>query len=730
MRFIIKAITLILLSQILLAEKMETLKDPTVEAERFYESITIDGNLEEESWGRATGTDYFIEIDPGENIMPSEKTKVKVGYDESNLYVAFWASANPADIRASYQKRDRAWGDDFVAIFLDTYGDANVGTMIGANPYGVQLDAKNDGNNDDESFDLIYESQGRITDSGYQVEMSIPFSSLSFPEQEVQEWKVGFYRSLPREKRAQIVWGGFDRTDPCFLCQLGTLTGIRDIKQQGSLEFLPAIVGSQASALDANNTLQKGDINGEASLGIKYSFSSDRFAELTINPDFSQVEADEQQVDVNTTFALYFQEKRPFFNAGNDLIDTWINPIYTRSINNPKIAGRIINRGQKLSWYMLSALDENSPYTIPGEEQSFSEMGGQSFSNIFRMKRTLNDGSFYGVLATDRRMANNNGSGSTVGFDTRYRLNKKYQIEFQTVFSKTVEPNDSLLVDGSFFGDDYSFTFDGESFTGNAVELELRRDTEHWNLEMGYDHSTPTFRAENGFVSSNNEQRLYMESVWVYSPNTFLNKFVGGFYTGINQNLDGEIKRQSTFIFSNFKLPKQTNINSNFNYTYFRRFKETNFKNLWKIGTNINSKITKSTSIYFGGNYGIQLATFLDVPETGYSFSFYSGVDQQLFERLLMGGSFSQYQMKTLNKKDEYYSGYLASLKMNYQYSTAISFRLIGQYNDFDQSFQIQPLLSYQPNPFTIFYIGTSNNQVDGETNESQIYLKLQYLFQ
>ena len=191
-----------------------------------------------------------------------------------------------------------------------------------------------------------------------------------------------------------------------------------------------------------------------------------------------------------------------------------------------------------------------------------------------------------------------------------------------------MEPKDSLLVDGSFFGDDYSFTFDGESFTGNAVELELRRDTEHWNLEMGYDHSTPTFRAENGFVSSNNEQRLYMESVWVYSPNTFLNKFVGGFYTGINQNLDGEIKRQSTFIFSNFKLPKQTNINGNFNYTSFRRFKETNFKNLWKIGTNINSKITKSTSIYFGGNYGIQLATFLEVPETGYSFSFYSGVDQ------------------------------------------------------------------------------------------------------
>ncbi len=125
------------------------------------------------------------------------------------------------------------------------------------------MDAKNNGGGDDDpTFELVYESKGIITDGGYQVEMAISFSSLSLPEKEVQEWKVGFYRSLPREKRSQIIWGGFDRSNPCFLCQMGTLKGIQGIRQKGSFEFLPAIVGSQVAEIDQNNTLQKGTAAG------------------------------------------------------------------------------------------------------------------------------------------------------------------------------------------------------------------------------------------------------------------------------------------------------------------------------------------------------------------------------------------------------------------------------------------------------------------------------------
>ena len=725
---------------ILQAEVMDVLENPILEINRVHNAIKIDGNLTELEWGKAKGTDYFLEIEPGENIIPAEKTEVKVTYDDQNLYVAFWAYAHPEDIRASYQNRDRAWMDDFVAIFLDTYGDANAGTMIGSNPYGIQMDALNNGNgNDDPSFDLVYKSQGKITDEGYQVEMAIPFSSLSFPDKEVQEWKVGFYRSLPREKRSQIVWGGFDRTDPCFLCQMGTLKGIQGIKQRGNIEFLPAIVGSQISELDQNNILQKGTALGQASLGGKYSLSSDQVAEFTINPDYSQVEADEEQVDVNTTFALFFPEKRPFFNAGNDLVDTWINAIYTRSINNPIASGRIINRGQQNSWYMLSAMDEDSPYIIPGEEQSFSLLGGRSISNIFRFRRTLEEASHFGILATDRRMVNNDGSGSVVGFDTRYKFNKTYQMEFQTLFSKTQEPSDSLLDDNSTFGDNNTFTFDGESFVGNAVEIEFSRDTEHWGLETGYDHKTSAFRAENGFISNNNNRRIYLESYWVYTPDKMISKVMGGFHSGIESNFDGQIKTRYTSFFGNVMLPRQTRLAANITAIPYNYFKNKELTGLWKIRLRINSNYNKIIS--FGGSLGksLEKVTSLDIPEKGSSNSFSLWTRLKVSDRMQVGGTYENYRMTTLDKKEEYYSGYLTGIRMNYQYNRALSFRLLGQYNDFSRTFQLQPLVSYQPSPFTIFYIGSTSNQIadnlsidsikESQINDRQLFLKFQYLF-
>ncbi len=731
---------ILLAGSILQAETMDILKNPILEIDRILNAIKIDGDLTELEWGQARGTDYFVEIEPGENIRPPEKTEVKVAYDDQNLYVAFWAFADPKDIRASFQKRDRAWMDDFVAIFLDTYGDANTGTMIGANPYGIQMDAKNNGSGDDDpTFDLVYESKGMITDKGYQVEMAIPFSSLSFPDKEVQEWKVGFYRSLPREKRSQIVWGGFDRTNPCFLCQMGTLKGIQGIKQRGSFEFLPAVVGSQVSELDQNNTLQKGTAAGEASLGIKYSFSSDQVAELTINPDYSQVEADEEQVDVNTTFALFFPEKRPFFNAGNDLIDTWINAIYTRSINNPIASGRMISRGQKNSWYLLSAMDEDSPYIIPGEEQSFSLSGGRSISNIFRFRRTLEEASYFGILATDRRMIDSDGSGSVIGFDTRYKFNKTYQVEFQTLFSRTREPQDSLLVSDNTFGKDLTFTFDGEAFAGNAVELELRRETEHWSIETGYDHRTPTFRADNGFISNNNQRRVYMQSFWVYTPDKVISKIVGGFHTGLEYNFDGEKKSRYTAFFGNVVLPRQTRLNVNIFLTPFNRFKNIDLKNLWDLKVNMNSHFNKSLAL--GGSFskGVNTVTFLDIPEKGSSNSFSLWAQLKISDRMQISGSYENHKMTTLDKKEEYYSGYLTGVRATYQHNQALSLRILGQYNDFSQTFKLQPLLSYQPSPFTIFYIGLTSNQVanglsmnslqESQTRSSQLFIKLQYLF-
>ena len=717
----------------------DDLKNRIFEITRTTGSIIVDADLDDVGWADAASTDFFLEIQPGENVDPPDPTEVKVTYDKDNLYVAFMAYSDRDDIRATLQKRDQAWRDDFVAIIIDAYGDANAAVMVGSNPLGVQMDALNQGQHDDDSYDIIYESSGKITDKGFHVEMAIPFSSLSFPKKKIQEWKVTFFRSFPRDARHMVTWGGLDRSNPCWLCQLGTLKGIQGIEQKGKLEFLPTLIGSQSSELDENNALKKGSSEGEVSMGIKYSLSSDRVAEIAINPDFSQVEADEEQIDVNTTFALNYQEKRPFFNEGADLTDTPVSVVYTRSINNPTGVGRIINRGQKDSWLLLSALDEDSPYIVPGEEQSFTKMGGKSFSNIFRYKRSLNEGSFLGLIATDRRMVDNQGSGSVVGFDSRYRFNDTYQVEFQSVFSHTQEPNDSLLISSATFGDNHTFAFDGESFSGNALKLEFDRNTEHWRMEVGYDHRTPTFRAENGFVTNANNRRIFGQSLWIYFPNNFFSQVLGGVHAGVEHNFDGVQKAKYVALFSNLAMPRQTRLNVMYSRRMQYRFKDTELNGTYDIRINLNSQF--SERYQFGTNIGRHVAPvrFLEVPEEGRLAVLEFWTRMQASDRLNVGLSYNSQKMTTMDRKTDYFSGYTTALRASYQHNKSLGFKVLTQYNDFSKDFQIQPLLTYQPSPFTIFYIGsTSNQNVDGLAfdniqngmlTDRQYFMKIQYLF-
>ena len=717
----------------------DDLKNRIFEITRATGSIIVDADLDDVGWADAASTDFFLEIQPGDNVDPPDPTEVKVTYDKDNLYVAFMAYSDPDNIRATLQKRDQAWRDDFVAIIIDAYGDANAAVMVGSNPLGVQMDALNQGQHDDDSYDIIYESAGKITDNGFQVEMAIPFSSLSFPKKKIQEWKVTFFRSFPRDARHMVTWGGLDRSNQCWLCQLGTLKGIQGIEQKGKLEFLPTLIGSQSSELDENNALKKGSSEGEVSMGIKYSLSSDRVADIAINPDFSQVEADEEQIDVNTTFALNYQEKRPFFNEGADLTDTPVSVVYTRSINNPTGVGRIINRGQKDSWLLLSALDEDSPYIVPGEEQSFTKMGGKSFSNIFRYKRSLNEGSFLGFIATDRRMVDNQGSGSVVGFDSRYRFNDTYQVEFQSVFSHTQEPNDSLLISSATFGDNHTFTFDGESFSGNALKLEFDRNTEHWRMEVGYDHRTPTFRAENGFVTNANNRRIFGQSLWIYFPNNFFSQVLGGVHAGVEHNFDGVQKAKYIALFSNLAMPRQTRLNVNYIRHMQYRFKDTELNGTYDIRINLNSQF--SERYQFGTNIGRHVAPvrFLEVPEEGRLSVLEFWTRMQASDRLNVGLSYNSQKMTTMDRKTDYFSGYTATLRASYQHNKSLGFKVLTQYNDFSKDFQIQPLLTYQPSPFTIFYIGSTSNQnvnglafdniQNGMLTDRQYFMKIQYLF-
>jgi len=179
---------------------------PSLDIPYVSGSIKMDGLLDEPMWQEASVAANFSESNPSERAVPEIGIRALMAYDESHLYIAYIIEDDPEDIRARLSDRDQIWQDDYAGILLDTNGDGQVVYFISANPLGIQGDTRSNGDNEDESFDLIYDSAGTITPTGYQIEMAIPFRSLRFPEADIQEWRATFWITRPREDRYTYSW--------------------------------------------------------------------------------------------------------------------------------------------------------------------------------------------------------------------------------------------------------------------------------------------------------------------------------------------------------------------------------------------------------------------------------------------------------------------------------------------------------------------------------------------
>jgi hypothetical protein len=381
---------------------------------------------------------------PREGAKPPVDTEVMVTYDDANLYVAVVArDPNPGEIRATLQPRDRLFQDDWIGVLLDPYGDQSLGYYFLSNPIGVQGDLQLSFQREDSSIDFIFHTAGRITEEGYVVEMAIPFRSLRAPERPIHEWGLMVVRNYPRSSRHYLTWPAMSRNNPCQLCQLGRLHGMQGIQTGGNLEFIPAMVATRSSGLTDPadpSSFRSGAVRGELSASAKYSFHRGWIAEATVNPDFSQVESDAAQVDVNTTFALFYPERRPFFQEGMELYQTPLNIFYSRSINSPLAAAKLTGRNGSTNIGYVAARDEHTPFVVPFEERTGVVQGGRSVTNVIRVQQNFGT-SHVGALLTDRRL-DQGGSGTNLSADARYRFGGVYSVSGHLALSRTREPND------------------------------------------------------------------------------------------------------------------------------------------------------------------------------------------------------------------------------------------------------------------------------------------------
>jgi hypothetical protein len=737
---------------------------PELKITRINSSVKIDGLLDDDCWKNAASINQFVENSPGDQVKPDVETEIFIAYDDIKLYVAFICYDDPTEIRASFCERDKIWGgQDNIGVFIDTYGNAIWAYTLNVNPYGVQMDALwSPYRGEDSSYDLIWDSAARITEDGYQVEMAIPFSSLRFPNKENQVWRMEFFRHRYRDSHYQYSWAAYDRDEPCWPCQWGIISGIKDVSPGKGIEFLPSVVAYQSGYLvgegNSNDPFDfvNEDPDGEFSLGARYAINSNITTEATYNPDFSQVESDEAQIDLNTTFALFYPEKRPFFQEGSDLFGTWSNTFYSRTINDPEFAGKFTARFNRSNIAYLVAHDEHTPLIVPFEEGSAYILTEKSVSNFGRFKQSFGTDSYIGMLITDRRLEGG-GSGSIIQIDNQICYHKNWRTQFEFIKSFTTEPDggdlnaeiDTLIargiIDSTFDDGRYTSILDGESFSGYGLLANLEERSRHVNFDLGLIEFSPTYRADNGFRTSNNQRELTLLSDYtIYFEDKFIEEFGPIFNASYKWNFEGQTKEKYITIGFGSSFKGQTEIHPSFT-RISERFRGIEFDNIWQIHYCTHSSFSEMLALSFSINYGHLIARQQDPPVMGKEISLNFGADIKPVDRMLIESSYSYTKSDRLDSGDNLYKGYVTRTKINYQFTPELSLRMILQYKDYkdrNKLFDLDPLLTYRLSPFSVFYLGSTHRYTNYENigdsglddttrlTSRQYFMKFQYLFQ
>ncbi len=307
--------------------------------QRAASPVRVDGVIQERAWEKVWSMDLDFEVRPAGNVLPPVRTQVLVTYDDGAVYFAFRAfDPRPEEIRAHLSDRDRIGADDWVAVILDTFNDERRSFDLIVNSLGVQADSIETATSNAE-WGGICDAAGRITAWGYAVEMRVPFSSLWFQNRDggPQTWGFDAVRSYPRRVRPHIGLFGRDRNSNCYLCQAIKIQGFEGVEPGRNLEVVPTLTGTRTEgfASMAAASLAVSDSATDLGLTGRWSATPNLTLQGTPNPDFSQVEADAVQLDVNEPFAPQFAEKRPFFIEGPDFFQTRRQAVYSRTVRDP-----------------------------------------------------------------------------------------------------------------------------------------------------------------------------------------------------------------------------------------------------------------------------------------------------------------------------------------------------------------------------------------------------------
>lgn len=537
-------------------ERNEKAPSPGLAVARSSSGIVLDGRLSEPAWANATVVELPFEWFPGENAAPPVRTECFVTHDDTHLYVGFVAhDSAPGQIRAHLMDRDQIETmeqDDHVEFFLDTFGDGRRAYQFRVNPLGVQADALNTVAGEDWDWDAIWTSAGRLTQTGYSVEASVPFRELSLPSTE-RDISLGFnaVRSWPRDTLHRIQSFRLDYGDSCRICQFPQISGFKGVATGPSLELNPTSTATRIDGEREDIGQSESALDVEPGLTVRGGLGSNLAFAGTVNPDFSQVEADGAQLEVNRRFAVFYPEKRPFFLEGKDAFQTPMQAIFSRTVVNPSLGTKLTGKIGENALGAFVTHDRVNNLVIPTSQFSSLDSVTQDVTGtVIRYRRDIGRSSNLGGVYAGRESQGYH--NRVFGIDGLVQLASADTLEFQLLHSDTLYP----------FEVAERQLQNQAPFRGTGLTLNYTHVSRDWNWFAQYEFLAPGFRADSGFIPRVDSElaRAWVARTWWGDSESWWTSFEISPAFFRRENVDGQLIYGGIGLDCRFQGPLQSDL--------------------------------------------------------------------------------------------------------------------------------------------------------------------------
>jgi hypothetical protein len=703
---------------------------PTLTALRAAQAPVIDGRLDDVLWRTAALIDTLVQEEPIEGAPATEKTEVRVAYDNEKVYFGIYAHYSDVGLRrANRSDRDKLDNDDTVTVTLEPFLDYLRGYSFAVNGYGVQRDsmivvqnATSDAGGNT-SFNALYYSAGQLVDDGWTAEIAIPIRSLRYPSRKAGEphrWGFQVRREI-KGKDEFDVWAPVSRNNPNFLGQIGMLTGMTDFSTQHNFELLPTFTAASSGRLNTSTGEYTTDNAQDAGAGLKYGINSNLTFDFTYNPDFSQIESDTQQIDINQRFPLQFAELRPFFLEGQEIFSLVGMPraVETRKIVDPRYGAKLSGKmGSRTSIGVLVADDE-----APGKTDSVTDpaYGKRAQNALTRVKYELYRNAHIGGLVTDREFMDN--YSRLWALDTALPFAGTRNIGYRFYKSEQDEA--------------------GIHKSGWATEGTVRQNSRHLTWGAVTTWMSPDFASQLSFVRRVNtiENRYNVSYRWF--PESWIRNWSPGFQIGWLNDFDRVLQNSTDWNPSiAFTFAKNITLSANVART-MELYRGIDFhKTNWSVSGNVNTsqKVLLSASFTSGDEI-----RFIANPFLGRLMDYSLTATFRPHSRLQSVLKLDANRFRDpVNHAQEFHVKIMRSTT-TYQFTPRFLVRNITELNaglGSNHTLFENILLTYRVNSGTVFYLGYDDRYKDGNAVNAQIFsdptyrrtnravfTKIQYLF-